>query len=590
MATIASVQSGGWSTPATWAGGTVPGNGDIAEIGHAITVDVNAAIGTSPEAGTDAVTFTAAVTLTIAAGVQLTVCGDMTMIHASNLQMDAGSILEFDASQAGSPSTTHYELHLGTISWAQTHLVANGTAVNKCHVRSNASGGNASIALYPTRLAHGQIQATHVNFSNLGSSSQPSVGTLDPQNNSANRIYFDDCNFDNCGEVRLYTTVDGDYLRFQRTTFTNSLATNNIYCSFAGNLATGERLIDNCVFDAVLRLVPPTDLTITNCIIYEDPVYNSAGTWALFSGNLLRKSGSSTSNVYGDMTDCFLLQAWAGSNSHGWAMRGEWPVTFDGLAIQALGTGNAADMIQPINPSAARTYTIKNCILLPSVDDEWVGSFLSATSCGANSTLVIEHNTYVTGGSGTAETGVKVGEGYAGHAGMIGSLKSNIAFYKTPNNGYKLQRMATSTVQDIVAAADADYNCGHNLATGELKGYNAATTPPTLWSSGTGGANDIDVNPGFVDATRNLATWDDSLGGTGTTANAVAELLKLNDSDWNSNYSVANLLAYVRGGFAPTNSALDGTAHDGGDIGAVAYQAGSTPPNLLPIGDSSIIG
>lgn len=71
------------------------------------------------------------------------------------------------------------------------------------------------------------------------------------------------------------------------------------------------------------------------------------------------------------------------------------------------------------------------------------------------------------------------------------------------------------------------------------------------------------VNPQFTDPTRNLQTWDASLGGPGTIASALGRI------QHDPTLTNASLLPYIRNGFAPTNPAYKGTAADGGDIGAV---------------------
>jgi hypothetical protein len=122
-----------------------------------------------------------------------------------------------------------------------------------------------------------------------------------------------------------------------------------------------------------------------------------------------------------------------------------------------------------------------------------------------------------------------------------------------------------------VSPANADYNCGYNLAAGEADcgaGYGVGYAAPM---TGCPGTNDIDEDPAFVDPTRNIATWDASLGGPGTLANAVAELRKLNTPSHNANYTVAALLAWVKAGFAPTNVNLQNAGHDNVTIGAVEY-------------------
>jgi hypothetical protein len=57
----------------------------------------------------------------------------------------------------------------------------------------------------------------------------------------------------------------------------------------------------------------------------------------------------------------------------------------------------------------------------------------------------------------------------------------------------------------------------------------------------------------------------------------VADALTYLKADPTLTYT--SLIPYVRAGFAPRNPALHGTAHDGGDIGAVAFQpSGSLTP------------
>ena len=133
----------------------------------------------------------------------------------------------------------------------------------------------------------------------------------------------------------------------------------------------------------------------------------------------------------------------------------------------------------------------------------------------------------------------------------------------------------------MVASGDIDFNCGFNLLAGSnLKGYNNLE-----FSSGAPGANDVDVDPAFRDRTRDLASWDASLGGPGTAANAVAELQKRNDADFNSEYTVSNLLTYVRDGFAPTATQLRGADQNAGTIGAVEFY--SPPPAQTCIANRS---
>ena len=102
------------------------------------------------------------------------------------------------------------------------------------------------------------------------------------------------------------------------------------------------------------------------------------------------------------------------------------------------------------------------------------------------------------------------------------------------------------------------------------------------WNAGWGARRDPSAErprasgPGFVDRTRNFYTWARSLGWTGTIpeviADGLAKMRTANDfGSPDSGYTMDALLNYVKAGFAPSNPALHGTAHDGGDIGAIGW-------------------
>jgi len=88
-----------------------------------------------------------------------------------------------------------------------------------------------------------------------------------------------------------------------------------------------------------------------------------------------------------------------------------------------------------------------------------------------------------------------------------------------------------------------------------------------------GSQYDLSVDPNFVDPTRSVLNWNGHTTDTETTE----YLLKRNgfnsttmtQSDTPTTLTVADLIAYVRAGFAPTNAALAGAGYGGVDIGAV---------------------
>jgi hypothetical protein len=198
MAAYTSSQTGNWSSASTWGGAGVPGNGDTATVNNAVTVDVNTIVGTSPS---DQTTIVLQInnpgTLTIATGVSLTVRGNAgghDTSSTSKMTLNAGAILEFDASQA-TTTTTQYNFNIesGVAGAANGFkLICNGTSGSPCTVRSNAGGGNALFTFDGATDNGGRITATHTNFLRIASSTAIA--------NWVGPAYsFDHCIFNACG-------------------------------------------------------------------------------------------------------------------------------------------------------------------------------------------------------------------------------------------------------------------------------------------------------------------------------------------------------------------------------------------------------
>lgn len=222
-------------------------------------------------------------------------------------------------------------------------------------------------------------------------------------------------------------------------------------------------------------------------------------------------------------------------------------------------------------PAGVATFT--NNVFLPNGAFDNSATFMTlGTASGVD--IRVSHNTWYAG-SQTASV-----EDYTASAEMITLFKSNLVW--TQNSGpssalgpYKVADTAhpgSGGLQDIVAPASADYNACWNCLAGNYldNGYNinlssAAGSHDVNMSGGTG--------PAFLDPTRNFANWAKSLGASGTMPqDYIANGLNAMQSG-NSGYTIPALMNWVTAGFAPSNGALKGTAHDGGDIGAVAVQS-----------------
>jgi hypothetical protein len=79
--------------------------------------------------------------------------------------------------------------------------------------------------------------------------------------------------------------------------------------------------------------------------------------------------------------------------------------------------------------------------------------------------------------------------------------------------------------------------------------------------------NGTAVDPQFTAPTRNLESWDTSLGGPGTEDSAFNRLFT------DPTLTRTSLLPYLRAGFVPQNVLISGAAHDGTTIGAIPYVA-----------------
>jgi hypothetical protein len=196
----------------------------------------------------------------------------------------------------------------------------------------------------------------------------------------------------------------------------------------------------------------------------------------------------------------------------------------------------------------------------------------------------------------TAEGTVALNEASTRTAGMTGaysSIKSNIFWNYTSNlavsagapHSYAAwdEGSGTNVNVDQVSAANLDYNVHYNMKVGtvNINGTGGGTATVlgysnlTFSTSTLPGAHDRNLNPGFVDPSRNLAKWDSVvLGGPGTADHAVAQMMLMNDdTGFNTNATLANLMAYVRQGYCPTHPSMLRGGHDGTTIGAVQSNA-----------------
>jgi hypothetical protein len=557
MAAITTAAAGNWSATGTWTGGVVPGNGDTVTLNHAVTCDDNRTVGVSPAAGAGTAAIAANSNLTVAGTATLTCRGDITLNNVQ-LILSAGAVFEFDASQAGTPSTARYVCQIGTAGGQSSKLQVNGTVGSRCTIRSVNTNGGANGRFTGDFLRAGMADVTYCDFLRIGDASNNAFFVF--WNNDTNTFSLVQCILDACGKFGADTDIGGAFtLRLDHVTTRNSVGPYSFWANTVAAKSGGLRSITHCVFD-IVALLGLKNLTIFDVEFLDRFEETTASTHDDWHGNLV----STTSQVEGDLADSVTNDYWlkvGNINNPHFLQPLDASMTIDGVIFELTGgTATNGDCILMPTPGAARVYTARRCIVLPNDAGGQSGNFITALG-NANVTFSAQHNTYCC--SVDTSDGIVVGETFNAQAGMCSLLKDNIAWHATAG-GFKITNTNGGPNNDVVTAANADFNSGWNLQAGSKgKGYN---TPMT----GTPGANDIDGDPQFMDRTRNIKTWDASLGGPGTAAHALAELGKINDAaGYNPAYTIAALWTYVRDGFRPQRAALHNSASDGTDIGAV---------------------
>lgn len=579
MAAYTSTQTGNWSDTATWGGSGPPGNGDTATVNHTVTVDVDTTVGTSGASGTTAVTVGSAGQVVVPDGIRLTVRGDVLCATGGTVKasvlLQAGGKFRFDASQATTPLSQKYTVRLGGANADRCRFEAQGTSAKRCTVDSDAAGGNG----YFSRSTFTNTEffiCSYTDFTRIGDSSNRFCNSDLATSSSNSKHDFSNCTFDACGTVDATqggTPGSASFMSYVNCSW-KSTAGSGLTVSTASS-PSGTRVIKGCVFDKTVTLNQCSGWVLGGSSLGDENYFGNgisiAGTtaWSSFQNAIVRRSSNVQEQANGSVTDVLYMQDHTTSNPHFVALATSIPTgtyTFDGCLFWYQGSNTAGDGILIGSPSNTHTVEAIRCIVLPNGGAGLASCSLISALGNAKISYRARHCTMLGGGNSNA--GVTVGETYAGFAGQMTGFQSNIVWKPSGTTGYKLFRDAAGSVSDICSPSNADYNCGWNLATGsDLKGYHASSG--TMFSTAPG-AHDVDGNPQFVDSSRSIASWDTSLGGAGTVANALAELAKKNDAaGYNSNYNIPALLTYLRGGFAPTNVALQNAGHDGVTIGAV---------------------
>lgn len=553
MAAITSAQSGNLSLGSSWVGGVPPGNGDsyIVANGHTITVDVNTTVGTSPAAtGTDAITVQTGGNMNIAAAVALTCRGDLTIATGSAVTMAAGSSLIMDSTQAAVPANAKYKIKTGTSHYLQGKLICNGTSGSRCTVKAHDSGGYANIQ---SGFIAGGLQAYFTDFANLrGDTYGMYLLALD----GAGKITLEDCTIDNCNMVRIlhYNAAASDgVVEIVRTTWSNSQVTS-LYLYRDANDYTSVTLTDS-VFDALATIISANNVSVDGCVFRGGVSSASAGTWTVWTNSAIRCTSTTISSCYlfGDLTDSYVEQVGL-SNGHIMQITVGGGVTYKAIrcVLQQVGDfGNGEWMPNHANP---HTGILEYCIMLPYAGSANKNAYSVGVELLNNADVYkgMNHCTCYHAGAHVGHELTPTPEG------ALLYFKNSIVWSEsTAGGGFMVLDLQDSS-PNVTDAANIRNNCHFGLA---------ATYPDLKCSGGAPGANDVNVDPQFVDATRNILTWGEANGLVSPDYDDVWDAMS--DPDTYAWATPAALVAYVRAGFAPTNATLQNAGDDAVTMGAV---------------------
>jgi hypothetical protein len=620
-----------WSNPASWTGcasgsggvaGTPGAGDDIAHPASAnLVVDVPSTIGTGT--GT-AISMTGGASCRMTVNAALTVNGDWVHNQAfatkqvnPTVDVAAGVAITFNASGG----TRKWQLQSANSQY--TWIRTNGTSGARVTITS--TGGD----WYLTRggfTIGSWINFQYTDLSNIFDGTRYAFFAY-LGNTSGSMFVMDHCTVTNSGEWGWATnnvgntiSITNSYINASRGTWSllvtgdGTAPTGTAVRVFTGNVVLGKQAQFNAPWGFALGTVEaPNYFEVTPSMV------SSAVAFPVSQVNFYRVPASiSNQTAQGDVTDSIILfdgsPGWSGSptfSPHGFNASAAYDQTFTRNLFMSAGVDGAGDFIlTPASAaSALRTHQYTYNLSIPDMLDSTRHPGVITHFGYALTEVYLEHNT-LHGGDGNGETGgIAIAETNGGFAGALRSAKSNLIFTGTQSYGL-IMRDSGTNAPPVAAAGfckavdgSSDPAVGWNASsvvpatynrTGAVgRGYDVAADAFQL-SDGSAfdpATNTTDVigDPQFVDPTRNLITWYRTAKGqasTGTDAGDVAAALSYLVDHWHdggSTHVMTDLKSWVSAGYAPTNPAYIGTAHDGGDRGAVDAVISATRTMALPM-------
>jgi hypothetical protein len=533
-AAFTSTQTGNWSATSTWGNAGPPGNGDTATIatGTVVTVDVDTTVGTSGVTGTAAISLQNNGQIIIAANHLLRTRGDIIATGnfgggTTAMKMNPGATLEFDSSQAVSPSTTKYVFGESGDSFL-TYLDSSAcTTGNHCSVRSNAGGANGRFSMSGFSDGGGEVWA-YTDFLRIGDAGNAGA----TPGFSSGLIPWDaqHCTFTNGGAMP--GTISGgtarqyDIVRHKNNVHAGTLTTYSAFFNFLNAITTGDRTITNNVFDKIfandgIGSGAMIGATINDNVFMELAFWSGGGAWSSSQRNLMRldTTGGFNPIIIGDSLDNYwLTDTYTQTHVHtpnidcsittAQVLRNIFESTYFASDPIAVNDG----IVECVGSDILTALAVKNNIVLPTGDGTY-GSQALIDMLGIHHVIYdIEHNTInCPRGAGCTMMEYEDQELPNGVASR-GTLANNI-FWAVSNlaTNFAANLDLENPITDYFAPANVKNNSRYNVANTNPSAPHAPANQGNsyigAWSV-TPGGSDVNGNPNFVDSTRNLATFD----------------------------------------------------------------------------------
>jgi hypothetical protein len=564
MALFTSVQTGDFNSSSTWdVGSGFPGSSDtfaivathVVTVPNALSATSSGTIGGSSDPNRGE--------LVIEDGGLLTLNGDLVLTNWNHLQIDGGGELDIDGNNVTVDNSTANVNKITLVGTSLNRVKVSSSTVGVGNFQRDSGGGMP-----------GWITIDYCDFIDCGK--------IEVGDNffSPNKLDIQHTVFVGCDQPTLGGFQDGgnDYIisgidvREDRSSTGYVMQVHRADGSNA--TGSGTQTIEKITADSntatgIRWQVDGIDRT---CVVTDRLLHTSVtGREYAVTKSLLRLPSASGSSIedggVDEISDSYLFSD--GDNPHTIS------ATVDLLqrgVIEATYAGGYTDDGDHFIVSTTRDQSVDSALVIDEHSGVLVNALGVAKTATYNATNCTLYGNYdsVYGALARNETG-------GSFAGTF-NTQSNLVYSRVADaRGFNIETAGDDQVTLM------DYNAWFNV-TDQYHGVTSATKTPGVTAGY--GANDFnDIDPTFVDSTRNLASWGGLVTGTATADAAIDHLMTINGYNSTSKTQVAaeivtdtplDAVTWVRDGFAPTNTAYQGTSHDGGDVGAVAWVAAST--------------